>query len=65
MLGNTSAVLPVTDVLSAVAVPTMVIPPPALGISGTDPAGMAEVFRSVRAGRASPGSCAGGYATTG
>ena len=39
MLGNTSAVLPVTDVLSAVAVPNMAIPPPALAISGTAPPG--------------------------
>ena len=54
MLGNTSAVLPVTDVLSAVALPTMAIPPPALGTSGTDPAGMTEVVRSVLAGRVPP-----------
>ena len=37
MFGNTSALLPVTDVLSAVAVPTMVMPPPAVGTSGTTP----------------------------
>ena len=65
MLGNTSALLPVTDVLSAVALPTMVIPPPALGYQGHAPAGLAEVVCSVRAGLAPPGSCAGGYATTG
>ena len=63
MFGNSSAVLPVTDVLSAVAVPTMVMPPPA-SYQRHDPAGMTEVVRSVRAGRAPRPSLTGGYATT-